>query len=299
ARWREQGARALAAYALHGDLSPYRSRFARDEELKEASGRRLEKAVSSLARFEPDVVYAGPHEEDHVAGFFNGESADLAPPEPVWIPYSAPPRNRILLHHPLKTGVAVVRFYRVSEPNDNSREAIYALADEYFTGVAGILSEQVREADASAYAVKAVYQRGKWEGVPNLTTASLATSTPTRVVVRLMETLTRTTVEPSRWDRMRNAALERAWSEHIPFREAGKRLRGWEKRGIDGDARELAFRDLAEVTREEFDLFLESEAETPLVVVITGNMSALDINRFKKLADIQVVRQNMLLRSIQ
>ncbi|MCP4691694.1 MAG: insulinase family protein, partial [Desulfobacterales bacterium] len=105
ARWREQGARALAAYALHGDLSPYRSLFARDEELKEASGRRLEKAVSSLARFEPDVVYAGPHEEDHVAGFFNGESADLAPPEPVLIPYSAPPRNRILLHHPLKTGV--------------------------------------------------------------------------------------------------------------------------------------------------------------------------------------------------
>ncbi len=296
ARLHGRCSRALAAYAIHGDLSPYATRFARNEELKEAPGRRFEKAVSALARFEPDVVYAGPHEERYIASAFQEKGADPDPPEPGWIPYSIPPRNKILLHHHSETSVALVRFYRVGEPCDNSREAIYALADEYLTGLTGIVFEQVREADGSAYAVKAFYKRGKREGAPNLTTASLATSSPMKVVEQLMGALTRASIEPARWARVRNAALEHSWSEHIPFREAGKRIRKWKTRGIDGDAREFAHQDLAVVEREEFESFLALEADIPMVVVITGNLHTLDIGRLKKLADLQVVTYEMLFR---
>lgn len=284
-------ASALANYALLGDDSPFLASVQSDEALRSLSAPDLQARIADLWGHQATMFYVGVRPPPEVA-------AALAPADRSWQP--APRRPRITVERRSSPQVllldvdavqSAVRLYVPGDRFDRDEQPALLWLSEILGGNAGLVFQEVRESRGLAYAAGAGYRAPSEPGDEGYLFASLGTQgDKTAGAATLVASLLRPpSPDPARYERAREAAVERLRTERLTFRQFGPRAASWHRQGFEADPRQGRIDALQQLTPDALAPLYERLQRQPMVLAVAGDLDRIDREALERLGAPRVV----------
>ena len=273
-----------ALYRFHrlGDNAYYR-RVLSNEAVRALGRQELIDLLSGLLAYRQTLSYTG---SQSIADIQAALAAHYAPPES---PVEPPPYQVLEFTQPEKTQIyffdkemaqALVRIEYVDVPYQAALEPAVELFNDYFYGgMAGIVFQEIREARALAYSVGALYFHGRDKADYNFMVGGMGTQadkTPEAVAafVGLIDDIP---ASPERFAAAQLSVLNKYRTERLGFRSVLGAVRGWERKGLDGDPRSWRFEQIQASDLDAVLAFYRQHIQgRPKLISITGDKSKMD-----------------------
>jgi predicted Zn-dependent peptidase len=169
--------------------------------------------------------------------------------------------------------------------NEANRPPIELYNSYFGGGMAGIVFQELREARALAYAVRASYATGGRKGDQNLMSGEIGCQTDKtpEAVEAFLDLLDNLPVSPERFELTRQDLLNRYRTSKLGFREVLSAVRSWERLGVPVDPRRGRYE---QIRTADIDAMLRFHREhlksRPKLISIVGDRNKIDVERLKK-----------------
>lgn len=289
---------ALRAWALDGEDSAWFGGAPTDDQIRSLANADLATRTRRLLSLRRTTLYSGPQEEFELTRL-------LARPDALWDDpaeqaartYQSPKRPRILLlDH--DSAQATVELLVPDVPWAEEEYALRRLWNEYMSGSAGLVFQEIREARGWAYRAGATYASGWRVGDQNLLRAHVGTQPDKAAdVAQLLLSLVRSPPDDAaRWSRSKSSALEKARSHRVTFTAAPATAEAWRLKGHGVDPRPERLRALRTPGLEDLARWSDRLADAPFTLAIVGDVERMDLRALEKLARIERVELDQISR---
>lgn len=288
---------ALTRYNRLGEESNF-LRMLPSDEVKALSSDELLDLIGGLLEYKQVLTYTGslPLEtvietlEKHHPTLKQSELKD--PPPYRFLHARTPGANEIYFLHK-DAAQAQVRFEFANGLYDSEDNVPVELYNAYFAGgMSGIVFQELREARALAYSAGALYHQGSRLKDENLMIGVIgcqADKTP-EAVEAFLDLFDNLPESPERFAEAVDGIMNSIRTAKIGFRGVIGAVRGWERRGIEGDPREEVFVAMQDV---ELGDLLEFHGErirnAPKLISIVGDKNRIDLEALEKFGTIREV----------
>ena len=201
--------------------------------------------------------------------------------------YERPASVRVLwMHHAsAQATVEVLSPHGPVAPGADPRSGVLA---ELLGGSAGLIFQEVREARALAYSAKGGYSLGGRPVDDNLLWASAATQAARAAeVAGLLLTLLRDhPLDPTRFERARDAAREALRGHRITYRGVAPAAEAWRVRGLTADPRPALLAALESLPYEALAEWWRTLGQGAFTVIVCGDRDQLDLTGLATLGEL-------------
>ncbi len=280
---------ALSRYNRYGKESHY-LRMLPNEAVQKLTVEELHGLVKNLLTYKHTLIYAGslPLEKALEALRANYAVAGTLqdPPPYRFLKVRAPEQTEVLFFNK-EMAQAQVRVEFGDEDYSEANRPSFDLYNSYFGGgMAGIVFQELREARALAYAVRASYVPGERKGDQNILFGEIgcqADKTP-EAVEAFVDLVDNLPASPERYDVARESLLNRYRTSKLGFRDVIGAVRTWERLGLSVDPRKWRFEQIQAATHIDAVLqFHRSHLKSrPKLISIVGDKNKIDVERLKK-----------------
>ena len=294
-------ARALSEYVRYGKDSYY-LRMLPAEELEKLTVDDLNQVIQNLLRFKHTITYMGSLPLDGVLEV-------LAKKHPVTGPLNEPPAYRFRrARAPEKTEIYLYEKesaqsqVRIEFPDGvyNDQDATpVQLYNQYFGsgGMSNIVFQELREARGLAYSAAARYVEGARVNDENLMIGVIQCQADKTVdaLQAFFDLFDAMPQSEERFAEASQAIVNLYRTSPIGFRNLIGSVRGWERRGLQGDPRKQRFAQVQAAQIGDMLAFYESHIKgKPKLVSIVGDSSKFDAGELAKLGKVTTVDEDTI-----
>ena len=281
---------ALAAYANHGDRSPYLARPSNKALLK-AKGTTFARELHDLPNLEHTTLYYGPRSADAIAevAAIGAKHRKLVPRSPTR--YRAVKTPTLFFAHK-EMAQAKIQLVMPQPPLDDDLRGQAAL----YTGVlgsdmSGLIFQELREARGLAYRAYAHFTAGARPRDAASLVGVLGTQADKTIdALGLMLQLLRSTpVSEERFNASKLSLTEDYRTDYIPPRARPWAVYRWVERGDASVPRPTLLESFSSLDIAALREFAGRFAEAPLVISVLGDRDRVDLERLASFATIEEV----------
>jgi predicted Zn-dependent peptidase len=279
---------ALSRYNRYGKESYY-LRMLPNEAVQGLTVEALHGVIKNLLKYKHTLTYAGSLPVEKVLEVLRARhvlEGTLQDPPPYGFLKTQTPDTTKILFFNKEMAQAQVRIEFGDEDYNEANRPPIELYNSYFGGgMAGIVFQELREARALAYAVRASYATGGRKGDQNLMSGEIGCQTDKtpEAVEAFLDLLDNLPVSPERFELTRQDLLNRYRTSKLGFREVLSAVRSWERLGVPVDPRRGRYE---QIRTADIDAMLRFHREhlksRPKLISIVGDRNKIDVERLKK-----------------
>jgi len=278
---------ALLRYARWGSVSPF-TNILSEKELKELNPEKLLEVIESLKNYEHKVLYYGSSSPKEITSAINSKHnvADQLTPISVASQFVEQPMNvNTVLLAGYDSPQALIALVSKGGFYDKNIEPVRSLYNSYFSGMDGIVFQEIREARGLAYMAYSTYQD------PNKTHLSYYNSAVMGTQADKLEEALEAFTGILNTMPLSETAYQNAQTAMITEIRTGRILRQdvlwqylWHKEfGYDIDIRKIFFEKIPTLTLDDIQAFQTQYIKgKPFTYCILGKPENLDLDYFKQ-----------------
>ncbi|MSS72574.1 MAG: insulinase family protein [Candidatus Latescibacteria bacterium] len=279
---------ALSRYHRYGKESYY-LRMLPNEAIQKLTVDELHGVTKNLLGYKHTLSYAGSLPVEKVLEALKARhaiSGTLQEPPPYgYLKTQSPEATEILFFNKEMAQAQVKIEFGDEDYNEANRPPIELYNSYFGGGMAGLVFQELREARALAYAVRANYATGGRKGDQNLMFGEIGCQTDKtpEAVEAFIDLLDNLPVSPERFEVTRLDLLNRYRTSKLGFRDVIGAVRSWERLGVPVDPRRGRF---AQIQAADIDAMLKFHKEhlksrTKLISIV-GDKNKIEIERLRK-----------------
>lgn len=292
---------ALVEYVLYGDQSSYINRLTL-KQIKKLKAETLISAFRLATRYSPEIHFTGTRSLDEFASLLDMHfklPAEPLPASGIW--YRQPKTfltNEVYMTNKKKALQSKIFFHSSLEEFDPERIALYTAFNTYFGGdFSGIVMQEIREYRSMAYSAGAGLMQPPVTGHNILFKGFIGTQADkTNEAVDIFVGLVRQM--PQKHDRIemiKRYVTSATVTQRPGFRNLSQAYVTWRNKGFSEDPSAIMLANIQTITPYDlFDYQKQNLGNTPLTIMIAGNMKRVDTKDLAKHGTIITIKEKRL-----
>ena len=295
-------ARAVRAYALHGDQSTYLNHSTL-KEWKKKSGEELLAEVAEALKYDGYVLYSGNTDPNLVANMLNDNnlvrSKAIKGRENVYVErkFTEP---HVFIASNKKFRQSNIYFYVPGEKLNANDEAISSLFSKYFgTDMYSIAFQEIREFRSLGYTAYANYQYDYLERKPGYLFGFLGTQADKTLdgMTAFKDLIVNMPVRMEKFNASKEALLNSRASNYIGFRNMPSSVQTWVKMGYDHDPRGEVTEIIRTASFEDVQSFYNRMIkDRPVVIMMSGNEKQIDKKELGRFGEVTKLKYKQIIK---
>ncbi len=295
-------ARAVRAYALHGDQSTYLNHSTL-KQWKKKSGEELLAEVAEALKYDGYVLYSGNTDPNLVANMLNDNnlvrSKAIKGREKVYVErkFTEP---HVFIASNKKFRQSNIYFYVSGEKLNANDEAISSLFSKYFgTDMYSIVFQEIREFRSLGYTAYANYQYDYLERKPGYLFGFLGTQSDKTLdgMTAFKDLIVNMPVRMEKFNASKEALLNSRASNYIGFRNMPSSVQTWVKMGYDHDPRGEVTEIIRTASFEDVQSFYNRMIkDRPVVIMMSGNEKQIDKKELGKFGEVTKLKYKQIIK---
>lgn len=295
-------ARAVRAYALHGDQSTYLNHSTL-KEWKKKSGEELLAEVAEALKYDGYVLYSGNTDPNLVANMLNDNnlvrSKVIKGREKVYVErkFTEP---HVFIASNKKFRQSNIYFYVPGEKLNANDEAISSLFSKYFgTDMYSIVFQEIREFRSLGYTAYANYQYDYLERKPGYLFGFLGTQADKTLdgMTAFKDLIVNMPVRMEKFNASKEALLNSRASNYIGFRNMPSSVQTWVKMGYDHDPRGEVTEIIRTASFTDVQSFYNRLIkDRPVVIMMSGNEKQIDKKELGKFGEVTKLKYKQIIK---
>ena len=295
-------ARAVRAYALHGDQSFYLNHTPL-KQWKKKKGEELLAEVAEALKYDGHVLYSGNTDPKLVANMLKDNQ--LVRPnaqkghEKVYVErkFTEP---QVFIASNKKFRQSNIYFHVPGEKLSSQDEALSSVFSKYFgTDMYSIVFQEIREFRSLGYTAYSYYTYDYLERKSGQLFGFLGTQSDKTLdgMTAFKDLIVNMPVRMEKFNASKEALLKSRSSEYVGFRNMPATVQNWMKKGYDHDPRGEVTEIIRNTTFEDVQSFYDRMIKgRPVVIMMSGNEKQIDKKELGKFGEVTRLKYKQIIK---